>query len=152
MNNVTWCIIKLNYQHFPVFCFHFLFICFSRNHEQTSSRIHGLNLASVRKSFEQLNNFAHKIFTTKVRHLFSFHLMFFFFLIAFKQHNLLWLCSVLLNDNFISWLTRNNLRWDTVQGRFTKIIRIILRNEVPFIKQRVLNNFTSLLFSSYLMQ
>ncbi|KAK2560307.1 putative E3 ubiquitin-protein ligase HERC4 [Acropora cervicornis] len=38
----------------------------SRNHEQTSSRIHGLNLASVRKSFEQLNNFAHKIFTTKL--------------------------------------------------------------------------------------
>ncbi|XP_068736455.1 probable E3 ubiquitin-protein ligase HERC4 isoform X1 [Montipora capricornis] len=36
----------------------------SRNHEQTSSWIHGINLASARKSFEVLNKIAHRAFST----------------------------------------------------------------------------------------
>lgn len=45
---------------------YFSFCIFRRNHEQTSSKIHGIHLQSARRSFDLLNGMKHKAIVTKV--------------------------------------------------------------------------------------
>ena len=66
-SSINMCIILCN-PHCPPMLLstgYFLGLNFSRNHEQTSSRIHGINLASARKSLGLLLNVPHQAFTTK---------------------------------------------------------------------------------------